>query len=1807
MVDKYSDDILSFLIKEKPEKRIFSGYSNFFQKAFSSIKKENKFINFIIVFVILYVFFNHTLDLNIKYSQLTYIIFKNTDNQIDYLGNNNIYMEIVNKTAYLNFISYVFPINFNDFSVNSLSSSYLYYISSGFIILYYLVMYLLGKFSSSNIIFKIFYYINFILSYILSMSFLKINFVFMFDFIKYFIFPTWMENNSYILFPLLSILNIVSMLLICYMIIYTNIILNDLRLFNRSLNISDFSLIKKISFGLYIIINSLIYAILHSLLYNNPYISSIQVSYFNSLLIESIPYLTLIKSIVIVIYIGYDLVYPFFIERNILYWRAIDKYIYMIFDLISQIQVFINLVFFNNFNYIVNFEGIVIFFSISIILTFLMIIYILHREMVILEYDIKNINTSELSMCYAILIWRLFNINYLDKDYFWLINHQIDLHKVNCIENNCICEEIESFDFSNIQFQIKQINAYESNKNHSIKNKTSNRQSQVELIKEIHFNEITNIKEEVNENSAKEKKRFILLQQLFFILLSNLNSKFPNSNSYFIYIQSCMLIYLSKSYFQGIQKCMVFENNINKGFYLVKSHYEIFKDGLFRFISNYLFMKDDNINIKKLTLFEKNYDSLLTQMSSSLKKYIKLIKIINKSNIRDIEVYSLLLSLVVSIEKIQVSFDIINTLIPNEIRTLKLLCLLNLSILDDKITIQYAYNQLLMTLNNINQLNIKLNAYFKDNSNPGILCFSGNLNNLATITYCNKQFHNLLNHIDKSLIGTNVNNIMHELFAKHHDFFILEFYKTNKIHNINKDNVVFAQSKTNLLIPLRQLVKVLPNLNEGIFYIGYDLDYKNGINKNDAYLIFSLETGYIYSFDKSFKTLFKLDSENVCINSNNNSNILSISHLFDELYIKFKKKEILDNIEFELNLNFNKVKDNLLQSNFSENNTDLDDELNNIINIIKSNKSSFTCIATINKVSISNGLIKFGILKVKLNSIYLLYKKMLGNTEKNEDSVNEFDIKAPSSILKPNYELQINMSNLNIIDNKDTVKDHNNHLMKEYILKLNSFSTFKKENLTTKVLRYDLLLSIFYILASIIFLILIVINKNNFLTTFKETYIYQYNIHEYTQYLIDIPFLVLSKFIMSTTNLSYIEKNSMCYSNKTQVLDSEISKIFQNIYKFNDLINLSNSNSSLSYYYYQYEIDKLNTMSISEINKIEYIKTIEEGSNILKVPLNDLQIIYNLILTNKSTTDIRMKSNDKDTNILKQLIISIYNFNMEVFKYLTYENTIKENQFYFKNDNSTTNNRLIFYIQFFIFGAIYILKIYIFYILKNQKKDIVKIFCFSKEELKEKIKTSNSIEAILKNIESDKRNMELIESSIREERLATFKSLNFKNYIINNSCNSKIDNELSSPDRNSINKNEANQSIESNDNHKKNHILARMKEKKKSDISNVFDDKEKEGNRIKDDSEMKNLNKQLIFKDNLNEERKENNDSDNISIKKSKRGNKLNKSTNDSPRKVKINQKTKEFGENPNFKLNLKKSSKNKMRYLSIADNNSQKEIKPTIQSPKRDGSEDELDKKDKQKVNIISTIAVNIKRIIYIVVSFIFLVGLFVLSYSINELMIFQSKNIIITKSTFDNYITSLKISSYIKILIEEYSFQMTEQLNNNLNVTLNRRLEYIRNFSLISKYDTLYFLDKSYNITLDNLFLCNYYNQTCCREKSYLSKGFYNFLIKIEKELKNSNDIQILYEKFDILFIFLNPIKEYLHENILSTFYSLLNIFSTLLDFQIVFYTLWLMITFILIFIKNMKIIKKVSLSHEKMICLLSKKIITTNQYIIHKLIKF
>lgn len=1275
--------------------------SNLYKTLLYSINSRNYFLEIILVLLNLYVQFYIIFKILGNISKIyVHVHNSNSESNSFFLfgtENDKLGSKLINGLKYLDLEEYFSKLlNFSSGIYSYTSDSYnekviFYYIFFSLIIVYCILAYISKYFEIS------YSFIILILQLFLTKPFfiiiVKTCLTIVVEIINSSIYS--IQNSIASNHPFIVILAIICLTLTILLVIYSEISLNDFQIFEKRISISEFDCKKLFLYIIYYILNAIFLVVTNIILFSKE--NNILESGFIKYLYEAIRFICLFK-IIIISYVNFsEIKYPFIIDEFYLYYKLIGKTFALKIDLIFSIQIFLHYLF-GIENIFYEFAGFLICIVLGIILTIIEYFLVCSRINDILSVDINKEKESKTIMCFIVLFWsRCINIQNETRYSMNILDLQLKQHKIQCFDQNCVCN---TYPYCPIIDHIKN----EIEKNNLNKDEDEYYFKEY-LPQNFNYEETKFINADFkdqfeiysnDQNLAFKKLRKKINVQFYYTIIDKLQIKHKSISSFVNLIQVQLLTYFFKTTFQGVYRLMVLERSLKDGYKMVSINYYILKDYLMEYLSKVMFNEGDIINISKLTSFEKGYNEFNSLIYTIFKNFIKHVKIIKKSKINEKMFYNLVRSIIVDLEKADSLYKYLYSIIPNELRILKLKIFISSIINYDIEYAQNMFQDFLSTLSNKINMSSRQNIYFKDNACPGILCFSGNLSDLATITYCNRRFHEFLDQ-KNNLVGSNVNNIMHELFAKHHDWFILKFYQTNKIHNINKDNVVFAQTAKNILVPLRQMVKVLPSLKNGIYYIGYDLLYKAGNSLYEGYLLFDPNKGSVFSFDSTFKTLFNLNTDSIFINSNNQVGILNINHLFSGLLSKIKNNQILDNIDFEVTLNFKDVSDQLRKDNIIENSQNNIIELNEIVNNIKNSNKIIPCIASITKCQICNGLIKFAILKIKLNNLLLADKTMKSRDEVVNNNLQIEEIKSKSEITE-------NSHSQNFSHKKDiNVKDINTEKLKNDInLTIGKFSI-------PKLSKYNLIFLVISFSLSLIIIIIFIIIRFKFTNSIKEKIEFNQNMIKLLNQITE-PIKIEMFYLESNENRI---KNDVCYNfdNKINLMKTsidlyisdthDINKLFEYFINIpnlrdnfnsanqiprikNSIVNLDNLNER-NYY----RIDFNQDTNQSFFDTFIPDKYTDTSSNFLIQPLKDLLFIYQ-----------KMKEQViSNLNLLNRFrIIFYWNFLNEANNFAYYLIANTKNYFTFDNDE-----------KFVIINCILSCIIMIIILIPNIVKDYLKI------------------------------------------------------------------------------------------------------------------------------------------------------------------------------------------------------------------------------------------------------------------------------------------------------------------------------------------------------------------------------------------------------------------------------------------------------------------------------------------------------------------
>lgn len=84
------------------------------------------------------------------------------------------------------------------------------------------------------------------------------------------------------------------------------------------------------------------------------------------------------------------------------------------------------------------------------------------------------------------------------------------------------------------------------------------------------------------------------------------------------------------------------------------------------------------------------------------------------------------------------------------------------------------------------------------------------------ITSCNNEVLRVLGYQKVELIEQNISKIMPKVYGDIHDDLMKRYINTTEAIVMNKERMVLCMNKNGYLLPCSLMIKIVPNLEEGI-------------------------------------------------------------------------------------------------------------------------------------------------------------------------------------------------------------------------------------------------------------------------------------------------------------------------------------------------------------------------------------------------------------------------------------------------------------------------------------------------------------------------------------------------------------------------------------------------------------------------------------------------------------------------------------------------------------------------------------------------------------------------------------------------------------------------------------------------------------------------------------------------------------------------------------------------------------------------------------------------------------------------------
>ena len=181
--------------------------------------------------------------------------------------------------------------------------------------------------------------------------------------------------------------------------------------------------------------------------------------------------------------------------------------------------------------------------------------------------------------------------------------------------------------------------------------------------------------------------------------------------------------------------------------------------------------------------------------------------------------------------------------------------------------------------NSTHELQDDRNDGFVEGSESLIITISGNRHNLGQVVSIGTEVKAFLKYKPSDVVGNKIDMLMPKFFAVNHDNYLKRYLDTGSAHIVGKKRNIYTLDRQGYLKGCSLFVKVLPDLSDGIQFIGMIREFDiNALNKMlveqlantvSHYMIYDSETGIILGISYTLFKYFGLKSSMFKVQSNN--------------------------------------------------------------------------------------------------------------------------------------------------------------------------------------------------------------------------------------------------------------------------------------------------------------------------------------------------------------------------------------------------------------------------------------------------------------------------------------------------------------------------------------------------------------------------------------------------------------------------------------------------------------------------------------------------------------------------------------------------------------------------------------------------------------------------------------------------------------------------------------------------------------------------------------------------------------------------
>ncbi|KAL4478284.1 hypothetical protein ABPG72_016596 [Tetrahymena utriculariae] len=246
-----------------------------------------------------------------------------------------------------------------------------------------------------------------------------------------------------------------------------------------------------------------------------------------------------------------------------------------------------------------------------------------------------------------------------------------------------------------------------------------------------------------------------------------------------------------------------------------------------------------NVDVNKIVLFQKRFIEFQEIIDKSVQLHLDFWRELLEENPEIQKIESMGSKITSTVEQVKDQFQKLRDIYSNHIKCLEIYGYFLKDIVNDDIegekildNVKYAKNSQSVNKQFVDQDRLK----YGENSNTAILTVSGNYGQIGIVTNLNNELTRILGWSKADVIEQNISRIMPKVYADLHDKFMEHYLETSEGQVIGTERTIMCLNKDSFLVPCTLMIKVLPNLSEGIQIVGFlkDIEAANSILKTSS-------------------------------------------------------------------------------------------------------------------------------------------------------------------------------------------------------------------------------------------------------------------------------------------------------------------------------------------------------------------------------------------------------------------------------------------------------------------------------------------------------------------------------------------------------------------------------------------------------------------------------------------------------------------------------------------------------------------------------------------------------------------------------------------------------------------------------------------------------------------------------------------------------------------------------------------------------------------------------------------------------------